>query len=78
MQHAILRGHDGGSSDEAIAWDVRFESHLATFILRHLADDPPPEGSLTAEDAQRWAQNLQHDAQARQAALGRPVRLQAV
>ena len=78
MQQVILRGHDGGESDTAVAWDIRASAHVAALILRHLAADPPPEGSATASDWRKWAENLQRDAQARQEALGRAVRLRAV
>lgn len=71
---------DGEVPDELAIekWDTRLESHLATFILRHLAEDPAPRGSRLAGDARLWAENLQRDAQARQVALGVPARLQAV
>jgi hypothetical protein len=78
LQQVILRGHEGHADDEAVAWDIRAEAHIAAFILRHLATDPPPALARTAEDFRRWATNLQRDAQARQEALGRPALLRAV
>jgi hypothetical protein len=84
MQHGshrqgpILSSVLGDEAGDPEAWDVRMEAHLGAFILRHLAADPPPPGACLADDVRRWAENLQHDAQARQEALGRVVRLQAV
>lgn len=77
-QGPILSAVAGGEVGDAEAWDIRMESHLGAFILRHLAHDPPPAGARLADDVRRWAENLQHDAQARQEVLGRVARLQAV
>jgi hypothetical protein len=67
-----------GDDENSVAWDARLEAHLSAFILQHLATDPPPPGARLAGDVRRWAENLQHDAQARQGALARPALLRAV
>jgi hypothetical protein len=78
QQSPILSAVVGDRASDPEAWDIRMEAHLGAFILQHLATDPAPPGARLADDARRWAENLQRDAQARQEALGRVVRLRAV
>ena len=76
-QPPIMRSHEGGGSDDVLAWEGRFSAGLAVFIRRHLAADPAPRGSQLGQGALPWAEALEEHSAGRLAASG-ATRLRAL
>lgn len=61
-----------------VEWEARAEMAVGQFIRRHLQADPPPAGSVVADDLAKWAGLLTDDGRARLESAGvRPLRVAA-
>ena len=60
-----LKEDPAGPSERAEVWEERAEVAVATFIRRHLAEDPPPYVCAVARDLVCYAEALARDGQAR-------------